>query len=81
MILVEQVVKDADPPQGTEKDTLVMGWEERRRARHRAFTRGGRELAIALPTGTVLEEGDVVHVGPDFYVTIEAEKEDVLSCL
>ena len=61
-----------------ERDGVVLTAEERRWGRRRVVTRGGRELALALPTGSVLTPGDVLHVGPDWYVVIEAALEPVL---
>jgi urease accessory protein len=55
-----------------------MGWEKRRRSRQRVSTLHGRELAFALPTGTVLEDGEIVYIGQGFYVSVEAEEEDVI---
>jgi len=62
-----------------ERDVLAATWEERRWTRRRARTRKGRELALALPTGTVLEPGVVVFVGDDFYVIVEALPEAVIA--
>jgi urease accessory protein len=42
-------------------------------------TVAGRELALALPTGTVVGMGEVLHVGSDFYVVVEAAAEEVLA--
>jgi urease accessory protein len=42
-------------------------------------TRQGRELALALPTGSVLAPGEVLHVGRDWYVVVEAAPEAVLA--
>ena len=39
------------------RDTLRLTWEERRWTRKRVTTTGGREVALALPTGSVLEPG------------------------
>ncbi len=39
---------------------------------------GGREFALALATGTVLYDGDILYVGQDFYVIVQAAVEDVL---
>jgi urease accessory protein len=36
-------------------------------------------LALALPTGTVMQPGDVLYVASDWYVTIEAAPEPVLA--
>ncbi|HEU4369228.1 MAG TPA: urease accessory protein UreE [Methylomirabilota bacterium] len=62
-----------------ERDVLVLTAEERRWGRRRVVTRGGRELALALPTGSVLAPDDVLHVGPDWYVVVEAAPEAVLA--
>ena len=70
-------VTDADLA-GRERDTLVLTAEERRWGRRRVTTQGGRGLALALPTGSVLRPGEVVHVGPAWYVTVEAAAEPVI---
>lgn len=64
-----------------ERDVLVLTAEERRWGRRRVITRGGRELALALPTGSVLGAGDVLHVGEDWYVEVEAAVEPVLAVM
>jgi urease accessory protein len=55
-----------------------MTWEERRWTRRKAVSTGGREVALALPTGTVLEPGDVLVVEADWYLVVEARPEPVL---
>ena len=42
-------------------------------------TEKGRELALALPTGSVLVPGEILHVARDWYVVIEAAMEPVLA--
>lgn len=64
---------------GRERDVVVMTGEERRWGRRRVVTAGGRELALALPTGSVLAPGAVLHVGADWYVVVEAALEPVLA--
>ena len=64
---------------GRERDTLVLTAEERRWGRRRAITTGGRELALALPTGSVLAAGEVLHVADDWYVVVEPALEAVLA--
>ena len=71
-------VYDADLSR-LERDALVLTAEERRWGRRRVTTERGRELALALPTGTVLEPGKILHVARDFYVVIEASREPVLA--
>ena len=62
-----------------ERDTLALTAEERRWGRRRVTTSGGRELALALPTGSVLVPGEILHVARDWYVVIEAAAEPVLA--
>ena len=63
---------------GLARDRLVLSAEERRWGRRRVKTQAGRELALALPTGSVLTPGTVLYVGPDYYVVIDAAEEPVL---
>jgi urease accessory protein len=68
-----------DVLRGLERDSLVLTAEERRWGRRRVKTTAGRELALALPTGSALVPGHVLHVGEDHYVVIEAAAEPVLA--
>ena len=61
------------------RDTLRLTWEERRWTRRKTVTAAGREIALALPTGTVLEPGDVLAVEEDWYLVVEARPEPVLA--
>jgi urease accessory protein len=63
---------------GRERDVLCLTAEERRWGRRRVRTQAGRELALALPTGTTLEPGDVLHLDVTWYVAIEAAREAIL---
>ena len=45
---------DASSLAGLERDTLSLTWEERRWTRKRVRTTAGREVALALPTGSLL---------------------------
>jgi urease accessory protein len=64
---------------GRQRDTIVMTSEERRWCRRRAVTAGGREIALALPTGTTLEPDAIIAVEPDWYLVVEAAPESVLA--
>lgn len=64
---------------GKERDTLRLTWEERRWTRRRALSTAGREVALALPTGSVLRAGDIIAVEPDWYLAVEARPEPVLA--
>jgi urease accessory protein len=63
---------------GRARDVLVLTAEERRWGRRRVTTGRGRVLALALPTGTVMTPGEVLHVADEWYVVVEAAEEAVL---
>lgn len=42
-------------------------------------TRAGRVVTLALPAGDVLAPGRVLHVGPGWFVTVEAAPEALLA--
>jgi len=65
--------------EGRARDTLCLTWEERRWTRKRVLTTGGREVALALPTGSVLQPGDVIAVEPGWYLAVEGRPEPVLA--
>ncbi|HEX4996498.1 MAG TPA: urease accessory protein UreE [Methylomirabilota bacterium] len=64
---------------GLEADVVELTAQERRRARRRVVTRAGRVFTLALPAGDVLVPGRVLHVGPGWYVTVEAAPEALLA--
>ncbi len=65
--------------QGKEADKVVLTWEQRRWTRGRLLTAGGREIAIALQTGSVLEPGGILCVQPGWYASVEAAQEKTLA--
>jgi urease accessory protein len=62
-----------------EEDKLVLGWEQRRWMRGRFTTERGRKIGIALPTGTMIAPGAILHMGEDWYLKMEAAIEPVLE--
>jgi urease accessory protein len=66
---------------GKERDTLRLTWEERRWTRKRVETTAGRMVALALPTGSVLRDGDVLAVEEQWYLVVEARPEPVLAAV
>jgi urease accessory protein len=78
LITEAPVPVDAAAVAGKARDTLRLTWEERRWTRKRAVTTAGREVALALPTGTLLEPGDVLAVEEGWYLAVEARPEPVL---
>ena len=78
MVVITADVQTADLA-GKARDPLRLTWEERRWTRKRVRTEAGRELALALPTGTRLRPGAVIAVGPDWYAAVEAREEPVIA--
>ena len=70
---------DATALADKQRDTLCLTWEERRWTRKRMTTTGGREVALALPTGSLLHPGDIVAVEADWYLEVEGRPEPVLA--
>ncbi len=70
---------DAAALAGKQRDALCLTWEERRWTRKRVVTTGGREVALALPTGSALQPDDVIAVQADWYLVVEARREPVLA--
>jgi urease accessory protein len=66
---------------GKEEDKLVLTWEQRRWMRGRFTTAHGRKIGIALPTGTTLAHGAILHVETEWYLKIEAASEPVLEII
>ena len=60
------------------RDTVVMNWEERRKSRQRLTTVGGIEIALGLPSGSTIENGDVLYSDDDLYIVVQAAREEVL---
>jgi len=58
-------------------DTVALTWEERQKSRQRLRTTQGQELALALPTGTRLQAGDLLPT-VDGYIEVALAPEDVI---
>jgi urease accessory protein len=69
----------AEDIRGKEEDTLALPWEQRRWIRGRFTTTKGREVALALPTGTPLVPGTIILVEKDWYLRIEAVPEPLIA--
>jgi urease accessory protein len=60
-------------------EVLSLGYEDRRRSRLRARLQCGDEVALLLPRGTVLVDGDILVAADGTLIRIEAKKESVLE--
>jgi urease accessory protein len=69
----------AEDIRGKEEDTLALPWEQRRWIRGKFTTTKGREVALALPTGTPLVPGTIILVEKDWYLRIEAVPEPLIA--
>ena len=68
MTIVEQVCSASEIAaqyRDYSRDTLTLGWEERRQGHGKRRSDGGLEFAISLPSGTVLKGGDCMILGPE----------------
>jgi urease accessory protein len=81
MVVISDVPTSVDTAAltGKTRDTLWLTWDERRWTRKRVTTTGGREVALALPTGSVLEPGRVILVDAGWYLVVEARPEPLLA--
>ena len=60
-------------------ELLALGYEDRRRSRLRARLESGEEVALMLPRGTVLVDGDLLLAADGRLIRIEAKAEPVLE--
>ena len=81
MLLIDNLIGHAHASDlaGRKCDSLVLNSEQRRWVRGRFVTAQGRELALALPTGTILEPGQILCVEDDWYLQVQAVAEPVLA--
>jgi urease accessory protein len=72
-----------DPGVGDEHtapvDEVVLTSEERIRGHLRTRSVGGRELAISLPRGTALDDGDVLRLSDSEGIVVRAAVEELLE--
>jgi urease accessory protein len=58
-------------------DRVALTWEQRHKSRQKLLTMQGCEIALALPTGTRLQAGDLLP-GPGGWIAVELALEDIL---
>ena len=77
-VTIESLSEIRTPKAGDTIVELLMTAEDRRRVRRRVQAPDGREFALALPTGTTLKPGQVVHREAGKAYVVTAAPEDVL---
>jgi urease accessory protein len=77
MDIIDRIVKSAAREGGAIVDRVALTWEQRQRSRQRLLTVQGCEIALALPTGTRLQAGDLLCT-PQGWIAVDLACEDVL---
>ncbi|MCZ6680796.1 MAG: urease accessory protein UreE [Candidatus Poribacteria bacterium] len=77
MIIVENIVKAEIDKKPLKRDAVALDWENRQKSRQRLFTKAGRQIGLALPTGTILNLGDVLYRDAQVQIVVEGVPERV----
>ena len=77
MIIVEKIIPTQKGLFPSERDLVILDWEARQKCRQRLRTEAGREIGLALPTGTRLSPGDVLYRDADIEIVVEGKPEKV----
>jgi urease accessory protein len=75
--IIDHVVKAVSPGNRPIVDRVSLTWDERQKSRQKLRTAAGREIALALPTGTRLNAGDLLPIA-EGWVAVHLAPEDVL---
>jgi len=83
LLIIDRLISpvSAEILRAKEDDKLVLTWEQRRWVRGRFTTDKGRQIGLALPTGTTLAPDAILWVEQDWYLRVEAATESVLEIL
>ena len=79
MIIVEKIVTTQKELSPSERDRVRLDWEARQKCRQRLRTEAGREIGLALPTGTRLSPGDILYRDADVEIVVEGVPEKVFA--
>ena len=77
MDIVEQVISPTAKDHQPVIDHVALTWEQRQKSRQRLVTAQGREMALALPTGTRLRAGDLLATA-EGWIEVQLAPEDIL---
>jgi urease accessory protein len=77
MRIIDRVVKAAALTNRPIVDRVSLTWDERQKSRQKLRTAEGKEIALALPTGTRLNAGDLLPIEAG-WIKVCLAPEDVL---
>ena len=77
MQIIDRIAKPTAQEARPITDRVALTWEQRQRSRQKLLTMRGCEIALALPTGTRLQAGDLLSA-PAGWIAVELALEDLL---
>jgi urease accessory protein len=77
MQIIDHIAKPTTQEARPIIDRVALTWEQRQRSRQKLLTIQGREIALALPTGTRLQAGDLLPAA-EGWIEVELALEDIL---
>jgi urease accessory protein len=77
MHIIDRIAKSTAEEARAIIDRVALTWEQRQKSRQKLLTLQGCEIALALPTGTRLQAGDLLPV-PGGWIAVELAAEDIL---
>jgi urease accessory protein len=79
MIVLDRIYRAAELPERTAsytRDTLTLGWQDRVQGHGRRRSDGGTEFGLALPRGSILQQGDCFLLDQARLVVIVVEQNE-----
>lgn len=80
-MIVEHVIPPPASLGSRSIERVVLTSGDLSKHRQRVKTDTGREIGVSLPHGTVLKDGDILHVDAELAIVIEQAEEDLLRLL
>ena len=77
MHIIDRIAKSTAEEARAITDRVALTWDQRQKSRQKLLTLQGCEIALALPTGTRLQAGDLLPA-PGGWIAVELAAEDVL---
>ena len=77
MLIIQEIITEDTKRYPQDQDVVHLDWEARQKCRQRLRTEGGREIGLALPTGTRLSPGDVLYRDAEVEIVVEGKPEKV----